>query len=238
MAVFLEWEQPGSFVALLEIDATLREGYAAPAIATDNPVEDGSSVSDHTVLGPETILLDGVFTDTPIRVGTGVSVINLGFAQVYDVAGSPGHKARVVNGGLVQDVATPFNPPLAGSPPLYRTRTIYEQLLALRDESTPLRVVTKLRDFENMVIEIFDVERTVDTGQSLVFTLGLKRIKIAQLEQVDAVRRTEKSRANKGRRPGEPQKQTDKEAQLRQDVQEKTLSAELLDGATDFLGSL
>ncbi|MBT4263802.1 MAG: hypothetical protein HOD85_06285 [Deltaproteobacteria bacterium] len=48
------------------IDSVSGEVHEFKSLITDNPIEDGSNISDHQTLLPLTITLNGFFTDTPI----------------------------------------------------------------------------------------------------------------------------------------------------------------------------
>jgi len=50
-----------------EADLTIEEMHNRSATATDHPVEDGGTISDHVILEPERVRLDGFVTDAGTR---------------------------------------------------------------------------------------------------------------------------------------------------------------------------
>ena len=50
----------------VQFDAVLSRGHGRSASATQAPVEDGSTISDHVILDAETLQIDGVVSDHPI----------------------------------------------------------------------------------------------------------------------------------------------------------------------------
>jgi hypothetical protein len=60
------------------VDIAVRETHSYPSEVTSHPVEVGADVSDHVKLGPVTVTLEAVVSDTPIgavadaRVGSGL----------------------------------------------------------------------------------------------------------------------------------------------------------------------
>jgi len=50
----------------LVLDVTLNEKHSHTAETTDNPIEDGSNASDHTIQSPDQYSLEGIWTDTPL----------------------------------------------------------------------------------------------------------------------------------------------------------------------------
>lgn len=57
-----------SKIATLEIDVTLTENHRYESLVTQNPVENGSDITDHIQLEPVVLNLDGFITNTPIAL--------------------------------------------------------------------------------------------------------------------------------------------------------------------------
>lgn len=53
-----------SGVVELQADLTIKETHERNAETTDHPVEDGSFISDHIIIKPETVQLEGFLTDS------------------------------------------------------------------------------------------------------------------------------------------------------------------------------
>jgi len=54
-------------VVTFDADLTVEELHDRSATTTDHPVEDGSTISDHVILDPERVRLDGFVTDAGVR---------------------------------------------------------------------------------------------------------------------------------------------------------------------------
>ena len=55
-------------LATFEMDVTISEDHQRSAVVTENPVEDGSVVSDQVILDPERVIVEGFVTSAPARI--------------------------------------------------------------------------------------------------------------------------------------------------------------------------
>jgi hypothetical protein len=68
---------------IISIDASRVIRHSLQATATRNPVEQGSDITDHVILEPATLTVDGVITDSPIEFfssitfGLGATLANI-----------------------------------------------------------------------------------------------------------------------------------------------------------------
>lgn len=69
---FLFTGQSKAEIGTLRLDVSLSETHTANAEVTDNPVEDGTLVSDHIILKPKSLAIEGLVTETPIRFLSGI----------------------------------------------------------------------------------------------------------------------------------------------------------------------
>lgn len=185
--------QPDGYAETLEIDATPTESYNHFAQATENPIEEGAVVSDHTLVSPNTLAFECVISNTPM-------------SRLRDVV--PG---AAITAGIVTAYTTRS-----------RALSAYEVLLALRDYSPPVRVITGWGpEYENMVVESLLVSRQATTGNSLAFQLGLKHISTAKSSSAEAKRTAdpEEDRAtssrNRGDHPPKPKPPTPAEEEVK-----------------------
>ena len=51
----------------IQLDASLKESHNYTAKATAFPIEDGSEISDHVLINPITVTIDGFITNSPIK---------------------------------------------------------------------------------------------------------------------------------------------------------------------------
>lgn len=105
-AVQLIFQRPNASIGDVTLDASVRELHRASAKATRHPVEaeEGSSstVSDHVMVEPLSVQIDGVVTNTPVTIGGGL--FSLGQDPVQDAYGQMLYD--LVNGQLVTIVTS------------------------------------------------------------------------------------------------------------------------------------
>jgi len=71
--IFSEVTKRRSSIAGLELDVTISENHNLPSVVTNHPVEDGSTVSDHIVIEPRTLTVQGLVSNTPVQIGGGTN---------------------------------------------------------------------------------------------------------------------------------------------------------------------
>jgi len=100
--------------------------------------------------------------------------------------------------GWVSDNPIQFAASLRTGPaPRTRVADAYETLNRIMDAKTPVRVVTSLKSFDDMILTNIDVTRDKDSGQILDATITLQQIVIATTETVEPPKPVKKQRAKK-----------------------------------------
>jgi hypothetical protein len=84
-----------------------------------------------------------------------------------------------------------------GESPRFRAEDAYEELRRIMDEGQLVKVVTSLREFDNMALRSISVRRDKDTGDVLDATIQLREIKIAETEVTLAPEPTQSNRKKK-----------------------------------------
>lgn len=69
--------------------------------------------------------------------------------------------------------------------PKTRIRQAYQELLRLKRERQPVDVVTGLDTFTGMIIASFDIDRDVETGADLTFSMSFQKIKTVSKDTVE-----------------------------------------------------
>jgi len=85
MAISLLYNPRGqrkTVIGTLVIEATLSEQHEATCTVTDQPIENGSRISDHIILDPEKVTIEGFVSDTPLSSTTGFNA-QATFDQLY-----------------------------------------------------------------------------------------------------------------------------------------------------------
>ena len=62
-------------IEVVTLDATISQQHVASVQVTESPIEKGAFVSDHAILKPEELTINGVITSTPTSGGMDESVI-------------------------------------------------------------------------------------------------------------------------------------------------------------------
>ena len=88
----------------LTIETTLFEGHTATSRSTLQPVERGSSISDHIVNDPEIITITGFISDTPITGGQSNNS-QLAFDVLYSIRDRKDTVSVVTNFRVYQNMA-------------------------------------------------------------------------------------------------------------------------------------
>jgi hypothetical protein len=179
---------------------------------TDHPVEQDSDISDHVKADPNRITLECFVTNHPIHPATidqfkadggEFKTLDIDIPQyrvpLIDTSGpipTIGSPTRVVTQGIT-DIGSAIGGALFGKPKittlqfpdgdLNRPQKAFALLSDLRDDATLVNVVTLLRMYENMVIEHFNTDRSVDTGSGVTFSITFRLIKIVSTQTVTGV---------------------------------------------------
>lgn len=133
----------------IQIDGVLKEVTEATVRATTNPVEFGAEVSDHVIVEPRTIVIEGVVTDSP-----------LGAAAISNIGNSIGGAFDSQTGifGKSEERA------------LTRSQQIYDELVQMLYKRELIEVQTKLRKYENLIFQSIIVDQDKDTSRAVFFT--------------------------------------------------------------------
>lgn len=179
------WELPSGQVQAIEFDVVEREVHDASATITEDQVEEGANTSDHVRPNHDRLSLDVVVSNQPIVVPkTQVPGLTGG------VRGLEFERAGVV---FARAQALVFDEEFD------RARTVYEELTGLKDRGDVLTVITKIREYQNMVIERIGAIVEAATGDALISTVDFRGIRIVETEIVETDLARANTRANRGR---------------------------------------
>jgi hypothetical protein len=159
---------------VIQFDASLKETHSRKSTPTKFPIENGQTISDHVVLEPFELELNGIITDTPIggvqglitEVSTTVASALLPPVGVIAAAGAY---------SLFTALSNSKSPSVAA----------YGQLLQLQANAQPFDVLTSLYRYPSMWISNITVPRDSGTGKSLVFTVSLTQLLLVSPQSVN-----------------------------------------------------
>lgn len=158
---------------VIEIDCTISEAHARESRPSKFPVEDGTTVGDHIILGNFTLKLQGIISDSPLRIEKALLT-----TAVSAFVPPLGVVAAAAGANAVQRL---FSTISGSKSPSVKA---YEQLLELQSQRQPFNVVTTLKRYKSMWIANLSAPRDAATGQALVFDLDLEEIIIVKPKTV------------------------------------------------------
>lgn len=205
---------PAGATQTLAFDVVTDNTHGLGLTVTENPVEKGANLSDHAFPSLDRVSLSIFISNQPIYTNADPSgaieeiqeeipkyqppsLLNpSSIDSVGDVrdAVTPGGVTQAVSGAikdgiskLLSDGGTQRFSVVRFSDGLNRPREFYEAFKFLRDSVTVMRVLTSLRDYDNMVLEDLTSLRDASTGDGATFEASFREIKFAttQLGAVD-----------------------------------------------------
>lgn len=189
--MFFVFKTTKARIGTVELDASISETHAATAVATRHPVESGADVSDHVHLNPRTFLIEGLITNHPLEVpGTqadGVAIVSKQFS--WETLPGPGAIGAVI--GVAQDIfglASDNTSHAQGfSQEFDRVKDAYDEIDNLVAKRQPILIITALREYENMILESFETQKSAEVGEALRFTCSAVQIRVVTSELADAI---------------------------------------------------
>lgn len=150
---------------------------------------------------------DADVTDHPVEDGANVSDHVRDLPDEIEISGWVSNHPIIAFGEFGQDFA------IAGGDPTVRAEDFYRELRRIKSEGEPVRLVTSLDQFDEMVLKSIRVRRDKETGNIVDATIRLKQIVIATTETIAApkpVQTNRSTKTDKGRQTTKPQsEQTD-----------------------------
>ena len=173
--VYLVPDDPGLDVIAFHV--TSNEMHTANSVLTDNPVEDGSIITDHVIHDPDLFSFEATITESPHVLdfyGNGEDVtIDAGVPTV--VAGIVLNSAISVRG---------FGRPDWREKSL--VREAFDRLETLRLAGITCTVITSLHEYESMILVHHEIPRGPLSLGAGAFKIDLREIVIVTTEEVSA----------------------------------------------------
>lgn len=184
-------------VAAIFLDATLSEQFDAPIEITKHPVEKGNDVSDHIILRPESVAIEGVITNTPmdldaLAVGLSTSVAASIGLELGNQFGAAIATASFLGASSRSNLLTPnsatseigeggeeFPNSLTGNKNA-RINDAVEEFLSIRNERSSVSIITGLKKYESYYLSGFKVNRNKSSGGSISVSLRFQRVDIVE----------------------------------------------------------
>lgn len=196
-------------ITLLEIDATLREVHTYNAEPTENPIEDGSTITDHVNIKPRQFQMDCMISNNPL------SILE---AQIGNAAGLVGGiVGRASQNNMVSAVATGGFATLATKiartivNDANRVTTAIQKLTTAWEGASPLSVENALTVHKNMIIKSLTLNRDKTTADVLSFSIMLQEVRFVNSRVVripkesvqELIKSSATSETDNGRQPSQ-----------------------------------
>lgn len=146
----------------IPFDLLIDESHTLEFEASDHPVENGAVITDHVTQKLRSCTITGMFTNHPVEKDGGFSGDGIDSFQDTEITD-------------------------AGTITRNRSRDdMYARLEELACERKPVRLVTSLKVYPEMIITSLPVKRTAEDGESVKFTMTLREFKVATLKKSTA----------------------------------------------------
>jgi hypothetical protein len=179
-------------VPVITMDCSISETHDRDSTPTEFEIENGQTVSDHIVLKPFSLKIQGVISDAPL----------FGVTSLLKSAATTAVTAKANNPGVLGAKAAAIAALPLFSGLFSPSSTSYQTLLNYQAARFPLNVVTSLHLYPNMWIKKISVPRDAKSGGALVVTLDLVQLTLVLPTSVNiaqfAVADLAASAANKG----------------------------------------
>lgn len=159
---------------VIQLDASLHETHSRDSIATEFPIETSDDVSDHIILKPFKLELNGIISDSPIG-GLGGLLSEVTTVAAQSLIPPVGIIAGAGALALFSALANSDSPSVAA----------YGQLLILQEQAQGFNVITSLKRYTNMWITSISAPRDSDTGKALIFTMTMSQLLLVAPQSVN-----------------------------------------------------
>lgn len=158
---------------IITLDACVKETHSRESPPTEFEIENGQTVSDHIIVKPFSLELEGVISDTPISIEAAAltTLTSVATPTAGIILANAGRKAYALY-NAVQDSNSP-------------SQLAFKQLIELQSNKQPFDVLTSLRRYENMWIKNISVPRDAATGKILQFTIQLVELLLVSPQTVN-----------------------------------------------------
>jgi len=185
------------------LDATLSESFDAPIEVTQHPVEKGVDITDHIILKPQKVTIDGVLSETPFSLeaseaGLASSVAaSIGQALGGVLAGALATaalstsktmagllSAKNISGGTVVDDEADLRDDTIIPSGNARLRDAINEFMFIRNDKKPVTIITGLKQYKDFILIAFNVKRDNKNGQSINVHLEFQEVHYATSQTV------------------------------------------------------
>lgn len=218
---------------VIKFDATLNENVTFDSDVTDKSVEGAEGINDHVRPQPELLSVSVIVSDDPVVIPTdnvgGQTGLNANLE--IDVQQPPKvTRALSIRGGKVENgevsnagQSTVLMAGVQWTGRFFRVQSVIELLNTLRKRAQLLRVTTRLREYDSMILKSIEVPLDAATSSAPHIGLTFKKMRIVSTQTVDAHPRPRPSRPR-----GEKQDNSTAQATKTPNAAESSAAADLV----------
>ena len=178
----------GAKTSVILVDATLSDNVTLEAELTTNPVEKGIGVTDHVIIKPKKIEVEGIVSEAPIQLESAYSEKQL-LGQLKDASG-----------GALGAVAQKFgaNPIIQGATAAVGgilTNNLFSKsqspaqetknaLITILEGKNPISIQVGKQSYKDMVLVSLSFPRDPSLGQAVKFRATFQEIRTVSSEEV------------------------------------------------------
>lgn len=164
------------------LDATINEQFTKEVEPTNNPVEEGVDITDHAIIKPEKLTIEGTISATPLSPTSQIQGLATSVAAAAGtaLAGPLAGVAGAIGGGLGGKT-------LAGLLGVSKDRTLTDYISEIKnliEARLPIEIVTGLTVYKDMLLISFSYTRNPTTAGSLQLTMNFQQIRFAHSRKV------------------------------------------------------
>lgn len=186
MSTILTWEDDAGATVSLIFDCDMQEAHELANEATDHPVEQGADITDHVRRALDRFIVEGYVSDSPTL--SNPDVVNQATFEQIELQIPKKDFQPSVSAVIGAGVAAVGDAIFGGPDPIKATmlrfedfesrkRAAFELLRGAVDNAILIRVITSMREYDNMLIESLNVTRSPDDGTGATFAVSLREIK-------------------------------------------------------------
>jgi hypothetical protein len=159
------------------LDATVNEQFTKEVEPTLNPVEHGVDITDHAIIRPEKLMIEGTISATPLSPTSQIQGLATSVAAAAGtaLAGPLAGAAGAIGGGLGGKT-------LAGLLGVSKDRSLTDYINEMKnliEARLPIEIVTGLTVYQDMILVSFSYTRNPTTAGSLQVQMNFQQIRFA-----------------------------------------------------------
>lgn len=200
MSTVITWTDDAGAVVSMVFDVDNQETHEFSTQITEHPVEQGADVADHVRDELESFRLEGYVSDSPtvsngdISQSAALKTIELQIPEMPTLISLSGAISAGVSAVGSAIFGAP-KPPKAQIVTFDNTRSRKKQTLELlnktRTQHKLIRILTKMKDYENMLIQQITATRAPQDGTGANFVVAFREVEFVSSEIVAAPKPSE-----------------------------------------------